>query len=134
MKICNFRKRDFQFAKQESVWNSTVQKDERVYQKPLSRRKNYPQPQNRKKIRSKSKTSCKTVKIYKCSHPSSQNPDRSDTVLTSGTYRGFAAIRDQWPLGSKRNRNPNGKIRKPLWKPNRKPIRQVFMTKPKNTC
>ena len=29
-KICNFRKRDFQFAKQESVWNSTVRKDERV--------------------------------------------------------------------------------------------------------
>ena len=128
MKICNFRRRDFQFAKQEPVWNSTVRKDERVYKRPLSRRKNYPQPQNRQN------TSCKTVKIYKCSHLGSQNPDRSDTVLTSGTHRGFAAIRDRWPLGSKRNRNPNGKIRKPLWKPNLKPIRQVFMTKPKNIC
>ena len=30
-KICNFRKRDYKFAKQESVWNSTVRKDERVH-------------------------------------------------------------------------------------------------------
>ena len=49
-----------------------------------------------KKIRSKPKTACKTVKTYKCSHLSSQNPNRSHTVLTSGAYRGFAAIRDQW--------------------------------------
>ena len=27
MMICNFRKRDFQFAKQEPVWNSTVRKE-----------------------------------------------------------------------------------------------------------
>ena len=42
------------------------------------------------------KTACKTVKTYKCSHLSSQNPNRYHTVLTSGAYRGFAAIRDQW--------------------------------------
>ena len=49
-----------------------------------------------KKIRSEPKTACKTLKTDKCSYPSSQNPNRSDTVLTSGAYRGFAAIRDQW--------------------------------------
>ena len=38
----------------------------------------------------------KTVKTYNCSHPSSQNPNRSHAVLTSGAYRGFAAIGDQW--------------------------------------
>ena len=125
MKICNFRERE-----RFSICKTRIRVELPCTEgrEGLSRRKNYPQPQNRKKIRSKSKTSCKTVKIYKCSHPSSQNPDRSDTVLTSGTFR------DQWPLGSKRNRNPNGKIRKPLWKPNPKPIRQVFMTKPKNIC
>ena len=37
-----------------------------------------------KKIRLEPKTACKTVKTNKCSHPSSQNPNRSDTVLTSG--------------------------------------------------
>ena len=52
--------------------------------------------QNCKKIRSKPKTACKTVKTYNCSHPSSQNPNRSHAVLTSGAYRGFAAIGDQW--------------------------------------
>ena len=47
------------------------------------------------KIRSKTENR-KTVKTYKCSHPSSQNPNRYDTVLTSGADRGFAAFRDQW--------------------------------------
>ena len=42
---------------------------------------------NRKKIRSKPKTSCKTVNTGTFSHPSYYNPDRSDTVLTSGAYR-----------------------------------------------
>ena len=37
-----------------------------------------------------------TIKTYKCSHPSSQNLNRSDTVLAGGAHRGFAAIRDQW--------------------------------------
>ena len=59
--------------------------------------KNHPQPQNlQKKIRPEPTTACKTVKTDNCSHPSSQNPNRSDTVLTCGAYRGFAAIRDQW--------------------------------------
>ena len=49
-----------------------------------------------KKIRQEPKTACKAVKTDKCSHPSSQNPNQSDTVLTTGGYRGFAAIRDQW--------------------------------------
>ena len=49
-----------------------------------------------KKIRQEPKTACKAVKTDKCSHPSSQNPNQSDTVLTTGAYRGFAAIRDQW--------------------------------------
>ena len=47
-----------------------------------------------KKIRLEPKTACKTVKTNKCSHPSSQNPNRSDTVLTSGEYRGFAATQE----------------------------------------
>ena len=50
----------------------------------------------KKKIRLEPKTACKTVKTNKCSHPSSQNPNRSDMVLTNGDYRGFAAIEDQW--------------------------------------
>ena len=50
----------------------------------------------KKKIRLEPKTACKTVKTNKCSHPSSQNPNRSDSVLTSGEYRGFAAIGDRW--------------------------------------
>ena len=52
-KICNFRKRDFQFAKQESVWNSTARKYERVYYKPQSRQKKSPttaKPQKKKKF------------------------------------------------------------------------------------
>ena len=40
-----------------------------------------------KKIRSKPKTACKTVKTDTFSHPSYYNPDRSDTVMTSGAYR-----------------------------------------------
>ena len=60
--------------------------------------KNHPQPQNRKKKKfdQNRKAGCKTVKTDKCSHPGSQNPNRSDTVLTSGEYRGFGAIGDQW--------------------------------------
>ena len=50
----------------------------------------------KKKTRPEPKTACKTVKTDKCAHPSSQNPNRSDTVLTSGVYRGFAAVRDHW--------------------------------------
>ena len=49
--------------------------------------KNHPKPKNRKKIRSKPKTACKTVKTDTFSHPSYYNPDRSDTVMTSGAYR-----------------------------------------------
>ena len=61
------------------------------------RAKNSIQTANRvHKIRSKPKTACKTVKTGKYSHPSYQNPNRSDTVVTSGACRGFAAIRDQW--------------------------------------
>ena len=61
-------------------------------------------PQNRKKKKKqqqqqqfdqKPKTACKTVKTYKSSHPSSQNLNRSETVLTSEAHRGFAAFRDQ---------------------------------------
>ena len=54
-----------------------------------------PQKTTTTKIRSKTENS-KTVKTYKCSHPSSQNLNRSDTELTSGAHRGFAAFRDQW--------------------------------------
>ena len=59
-------------------------------------------PQNRKKQQQqqkfdqKPKTACKTVKTYKCSHPSSQSLNRSDTELTSAAHRGFAAFRGQW--------------------------------------
>ena len=52
--------------------------------------------QQQQKFDQKPKTACKTVKTYKCSHPSSQNLNRSDTVLTSGAHRGFAAFRGQW--------------------------------------
>ena len=87
-KICNFRKRDFQFAKQESVWNSTARKYERVYYKPQSCQKKSPttaKPQ-KKKIQPEPKTACKAVKTDKCSHSSSQNPNRSDTVLTNFSH------------------------------------------------
>ena len=50
----------------------------------------------KKKYDQNRKAGCKTVKTDKCSHPGSQNPNRSDTVLTSGEYRGFGAIGDQW--------------------------------------
>ena len=60
----------------------------RAYKKSQNRRKNHPKPKNRKKIRSKSKTACKTVKNDTFSYPSYQHPDRSDAVVTSGTsYR-----------------------------------------------
>ena len=58
--------------------------------------------QNRKtakKIRSKPKTACKTVKTVKTdkfSHPTYKHSNRSDTVVTSGAYRGFAAFQDLW--------------------------------------
>ena len=41
------------------------------------------------------KTACKTVKTDKFSHPSYQNPNRYDGVVTSGAYGGFAAISDR---------------------------------------
>ena len=49
-----------------------------------------------KKIRSKPKTACKTVKIDKFSHLTYKHSNRSDTVVTSGAYRGFAAFQDLW--------------------------------------
>ena len=61
-----------------------------------------------KKIRSEPKTAWKTVKTDKCSYPSSQNPNRSDTVLTSGAYRGFPAVRDQWRRYGRLDRRENG--------------------------
>ena len=63
-----------------------------------------------KKIRQEPKTACKTVKTDKCSHPSSQNPNQSDMVLTTGAYRGFAAIRDQWRriINGRLDRRENG--------------------------
>ena len=78
--------------------------------------KNHPKPQNRKKMKKKTKTACKTVETEKFSHPSYQNHNRSDTELTNGAKRGFAAMRDLWgrkvPLRLKRNQNPNRKNRK----------------------
>ena len=64
--------------------------------------------QSRKKIRSKPKTACKTVKADKFSHPSYQNPNRSDIEVTSGAKRVFAAMlcvawRRKLPLRRKRN-------------------------------
>ena len=44
----------------------------------------------------KPKTACKTVETEKFSHPSYQNHNRSDTELTNGAKRGFAAMRDRW--------------------------------------
>ena len=52
--------------------------------------------QNRKKIGSKPKTASKTVKTDEFSHTSYQNFDRSDIVVKSRAYRGFAAIQSQW--------------------------------------
>ena len=51
--------------------------------------------EQQQKFDQKPKTACKTVKTYKSSHPSSQNLNRSETVLTSEAHRGFAAFRDQ---------------------------------------
>ena len=55
-------------------------------------RKNQPKPP--KKNPSKPQTACKTDKF---SHPHYQNPqtNQSDAAVTSGAYRGFAAIRYQ---------------------------------------
>ena len=53
------------------------------------------QQQQQQQFDQKPKTACKTVKTYKSSHPSSQNLNRSETVLTSEAHRGFAAFRDQ---------------------------------------
>ena len=47
--------------------------------------KNHPKPKNRKK--NSIKTACKTVKTDTFPDPSYSNPDRSDTVETSGAYR-----------------------------------------------
>ena len=63
-------------------------------------------PQNRKKtttttttttttIRSKTENRMQNRQTYKSSYPSSQNLNRSDTVLTCEAHRGFAAFRDQ---------------------------------------
>ena len=43
--------------------------------------------QNRKTEKNSIKTACKTVKTDTFSDPSYSNPDRSDTVETSGAYR-----------------------------------------------
>ena len=100
--------------------------------------KNHPQPQNcNNKYSTRTETACKTVKTDKCSHSSSQNPNRSDTVSTSGAYRGFVAIPDQWRhiMAAWIKEKPESrcrKIRKPHWKPNPKTIRQLFMTKTEN--
>ena len=64
--------------------------------------------QSHKKIQSKPKTACKTVKTDKFSHPKYQNPNRSDTEVTNGAKRGFAAMlcvawRRKLPLRRKRN-------------------------------
>ena len=49
--------------------------------------KNYPKPKSKKKIWSKLKTACETVKTNTFSLPDYKNPDGSDTVVTSGAYR-----------------------------------------------
>ena len=54
-------------------------------------KKNHQKLQNLKKIRSKSKTTCKNLKTDKFSHPSYQ----SDTVVTSRAFRGLTAIQNQ---------------------------------------
>ena len=89
------------------------------------------------KYSTRTETACKTVKTDKCSHSSSQNPNRSDTVSTNGAYRGFVAIPDQWRhiIAAWIKEKPESrcrKIRKPHWKPNPKIIRQLFMTKTEN--
>ena len=78
--------------------------------------KNHPKPQNRKKMIKNRKPHAKPLKPKTFSHPSYQNHNRSDTELTNGAKRGFAAMRDRWgrkvPLRLKRNQNPNRKNRK----------------------
>lgn len=49
--------------------------------------------QKRKKEKHIKAENCKTIKMIKFPHPCYQNPN---TVVTSGAYRDFAAIRDQW--------------------------------------
>ena len=62
---------------------------------------------------SKPQTACETVKTDKFLRTSYQNSYRSDTVMISGTYRGFAAFKISGGaylrLRSKGNRNPNRK-------------------------
>ena len=55
----------------------------------------YKEPQNRRKQNhAKPKTVCKTITNDNFSHPSYQNPNRSDTEVTSGAIRGLASMRD----------------------------------------
>ena len=54
----------------------------KIIRKTAKKKKQQQQQQQQQKFDQKPKTACKTVKIYKCSHPSSQNLNRSDTVLT----------------------------------------------------
>ena len=58
---------------------------------PKNYKKNHQKLQNLKKIGSKLKTTCKTFKTDKFSHPSYQ----SDTVVTSGVLRGLMTIQNQ---------------------------------------
>ena len=87
-----------------------------VYYKPQNRWKKSSKTTKPQKNDKKPKTACKTVETEKFSHPSYQNHNRSDTELTNGAKRGFAAMRDRWgrkvPLRLKRNQNPNRKNRK----------------------
>ena len=62
-----------------------------VYQKPQNRREKA--IQNRKRIRSKPRTACKTAKNDKFSHPSYQNPNRTYTVSDKWSmprFRGYS--------------------------------------------
>ena len=65
-----------------------------VYYQLENHTKNHPKPQKKNWI--KPKTACKTVKTYKFSPPSYQTSNWSDTMATSGAYRGFVAIRIEW--------------------------------------
>ena len=100
--------------------------------------KNHPQPQNRqKKIRPEPTTACKTVKTDNCSHPSSQNPNRSDTVLTCGAYRGFAAIaveEHNGHLDRRENGIQIGQSENFIENQIRSPLDRYFSQKPKTTC
>ena len=76
--------------------------------------KKHPKPQNRKKMIKNRKPHAKPLKPKNFHIPVINN--RSDTELTNGAKRGFAARRDWWgrkvPLRLKRNQNPNRKNRK----------------------